>query len=146
MAGGKTTLFADEILALVLNGDAIPNIADNAHTSPLTEVWVSLHVSSPGAAGVQNTNEATYAGYARVGQTRMSGGSFSVLNGVANPVAPITFPTPTGGAGQVLTFAGIGTSQTGAGKLLYWGPITPNIMVALGVPPVLTPTSIVTEA
>lgn len=36
--------------------------------------YVSLHTGDPGEAGDQTTNEATYAGYARVAVARDSGG------------------------------------------------------------------------
>ncbi len=41
-------------------------IADNAATSPITNLYVSLHTGDPGEAGDQTTSEAAYTSYARV--------------------------------------------------------------------------------
>ena len=152
MAGGKGAVFADEVLALILNGDGIPNLAENASSSPLTNLYASLHIASPGATGSQNTNEAGYGGYARVALPRMSGGAFVVAGGVANPVASIIWPTATnsgstaGSGSETEQFWAIGTAASGAGKILYWGPITPNILVTQGVPPQLTTLTAITES
>jgi hypothetical protein len=146
MAGGKTLQFADDFLALMFNGSPIPYIADNAFVSPITDWWLSLHTASPGVGGHQNTNEATYTGYARVPVSRMSGGGFTVSGGgVVNLATIVPFPTPSGGA-ETETFVGIGTDSIGAGYLAYFFPITPNIVISIGVPPVLTPTSMIQES
>jgi hypothetical protein len=39
----------------------------------------------------------------------------------------------------------VGTDQTGAGKVLYKGTVTPNISVSTGVTPQLTTASTITE-
>ena len=64
MAGFSNT-FETNILKLLLNATAIANIADNASSSPSTEVWVSLHTADPTDTGTQGSNETAYTGYAR---------------------------------------------------------------------------------
>jgi len=144
MAGGKATTFDNDLLKLIFNATAIANIADNAATSPLTNLYLSLHTADPGAGGTQSTSEAAYTSYARVAVARTSGG-FTVSSNACTLAAPATFPTPTGGAGEIETFFAIGTASSGSGKILYRGPITPSHTVAVGTPPQLTTGTTITE-
>lgn len=141
MSKGNT--FENDFLKLLFNATAIANIADNAASSPLTALFVSLHTADPGEAGDQTTSEATYTSYARVSVARTSGG-FTVTANSVSPVASIDFPACTGGTNTITHFA-IGTATSGAGKLLYSGTVTPNIAVSTGVTPRLTTASTVTE-
>lgn len=141
MSKGNT--FENDWLKLVFNATAIANMADNAATSPLTNLYVSLHTADPGEAGDQTTSEATYTSYARVAVARTSGGWTVTANSVS-PVATIGFPAATGGTNTITHF-GIGTASSGAGKLLYSGTVTPNISVSTGVTPQLTTASTITE-
>lgn len=141
MSKGNT--FENDLLKLIFNATAIANIADNAASSPLTNLYVSLHTADPGEAGDQTTNECAYTSYARVAVARTSGGWAITANSVS-PVADISFPAATGGSETVTHFA-IGTASSGAGKILYSGTVTPNIAVSSGVTPKLTTASAVTE-
>jgi len=139
----KGNIFENDLLKLIFNATAIANIADNASASPLTNLYVSLHTADPGEAGDQTTSEATYTSYARVAVARTTGG-WTVTNNSVSPVANIDFPAGTGGSGTVTHF-GVGTAVSGAGKLLYSGTVTPNIVTGNGVTPRLTTASTVTE-
>lgn len=141
MSKGNT--FENDLLDLIFNATAIANIADNAATSPLTSLHVSLHTGDPGEAGNQTTNESAYTSYARVAVARTSGGWTITANSVS-PAANIDFPQATGGTETVTHFA-VGTDLTGTGKLLYSGTVTPNISVSNGVTPRLTTASTITE-
>jgi hypothetical protein len=145
MPGGKATTFDNDLLKLILNATPIANIADNAATSPLTNLYLSLHTVDPGAGGSQTTNEATYTSYARVAVARTSGG-FAVSSNSCVLASPANFPTPTGGAGEVEQYFAIGTASSGTGKILYRGPITPSITIAVGTPPQLTTGTTITES
>jgi hypothetical protein len=142
MAKGST--FCNDILKLFFQATAIANVADNAATSPLTNLYVSLHTSDPGAGGSQTTNETSYTSYARVAVARTSGG-FTVTSNSVSPAATISFPACTGGTATITHFA-IGTASSGTGKILYSGTVTPNISVSSGVTPQLTTASTVTES
>ena len=72
MSKGDT--FENDFVKLIFQASAIANIADNAATSPLTNLYLSLHTADPGEAGSQTTSEATYTSYARVAVARTSGG------------------------------------------------------------------------
>lgn len=141
MSKGDT--FENDWLKLIFQATAIANIADNAATSPLTNLYVSLHTADPADAGNQTTNETAYTSYARVAVARTSGG-WTVTGNSVSPTANIDFPACTGGTATI-THLGIGTASSGTGKLLYSGTVSPNISVSSGVTPRLTTASTVTE-
>jgi len=139
----KSNAYETDLLGLLFNGTAIPNIADNAGASPLTNLFVALHTADPGEAGNQSTNEANYTGYNRVTVAR-NGGGWVVSGDTVNPAAAIDFPPATGGTNTITHFS-IGVATSGATKILYSGVVTPNIAVSNGVTPSLTASSNVTE-
>ena len=141
MSKGNT--FENDLLKLIFNASAIANIADNAASSPKTVLWCALHTADPGEAGSQNTSEIAYTSYTRVSVARDSTG-FTVTNNSVSPVSTISFPAGTGGSGTA-TYFSVGTDSTGAGKLLYSGTVTPNIVCGSGVTPQLTTASTITE-
>ena len=139
----KSNAYETAILELLFNATAIANIADNAGTSPLTNLYVSLHTADPGETGTATTNECAYTSYARVAVARTSGG-WTVTGNSVSPVATISFPTATGGT-ETATYFGIVSTASGAGVLYYSGTITPNISISSGVTPQLTTASTITE-
>lgn len=141
MSKGNT--FENDLLKLIFNATAIANIADNAATSPLTNLYASLHTADPGEAGDQSTSETAYTSYARVAVARTTGGWTVTANSVS-PVANIDFPACTGGTASITHF-GVGVASSGATKLLYSGTVTPNISVSSGVTPRLTTATAITE-
>lgn len=140
----KSTTFDNDLLKLIFNGSAIANLADNAASSPLTNLYMSLHTASPGVGGNQTTNEAAYTSYARVAIARTSGG-FTVSGASVVLAAACNFPAATGGS-ETETYAAIGTASSGSGKILYFGPISPTIPVTSGVTPQLTTGTAITES
>jgi hypothetical protein len=140
----KSNAFETDLLGLIFNGTAIATIADNAASTPLTNLFLALHTADPGEAGNQSTSEISYTGYSRVAVARTSGG-WTVTGNSVSPVAAIEFGEMTGGAGGSVTYASIGTASTGSGKILYSGALTPSITVALGVLPRIKNTSTITE-
>lgn len=141
MSKGNT--FENDLLKLIFNATPIANMADNAATSPLTNLHVSLHTADPGEAGDQTTNEVAYTSYARVAVARTVGG-FTVTANSVSPAANIDFPTGTGGSGTATHWA-VGTASSGTGKILYKGTITPSIVCGNGITPRLTTASTITE-
>lgn len=142
---GKTDVFENDFLKLLFQGTAIANIADNAASAPLTNLYLSLHTADPtdAAASGQSTNETTYTGYARVAVARTSGG-WTVTGNSVSPVATISFGTCTAGTATI-THVGLGTLSSGTGKLLMTGALSPSISVASGVVPQITTASVITE-
>lgn len=141
MSKGNT--FENDLLALIFNGTAIANIADDAATGPLTDLYVSLHTADPGEAGNQASNECAYTGYARVAVARTSGG-WTITGNSVSPAANIDFPEATAGT-ETATHVGIGTDASGTGKMLYYGAIAPTIAVSAGVIPRIGTGSTITE-
>jgi len=141
MSKGNT--FENDLLKLIFNATAIGNIADNAGTSPLTNLYVSLHTADPGEAGDQTTSEAAYTSYARVAVARTSGG-WTVTGNSVSPAANIDFPAATGGT-ETITHAAVGTDASGAGKLLYSGNLLTSISITSGTAPSLTTSTVITE-
>lgn len=140
----KSNAFETDLLSLIFNGTAIANLADNAASSPLTNLYLALHTADPGEGGDQSTNEISYTGYSRVAVARTSGG-WTITGNSVSPVAAIEFGEMTGGAGGTVTHASIGVASSGAGKILYSGSLTPTISVATGVIPRIKNTSTITE-
>ena len=141
---GKSSTFDNDFLKMVFNAKAIANIADNAATSPLTNLYVALHTADPTAAGTQSSSEATYTGYARVAVARTSGG-WTVTGASVSPAAAITFPACTAGTNTIIYWS-VGVASSGATKILYSGAVSPSISVSSGVTPQLTTGSTVTES
>jgi hypothetical protein len=140
MSKGNT--FENDLLQLIFKAVAIANIADDAVSSPLTNLYVSLHTADPDEAGTQTTNEASYGSYARVAVAR--GAGWTVTGSSVSPAANIDFPAAISGT-NTITHGMIGTVISAAGKQLYRGTVTPNIAVSTGVTPRLTTASTVTE-
>lgn len=140
----KSDTFENDILKLIFNATAIANIADNAVSAPLANLFVALHTADPGESGTQTTNETSYTSYARATVARTTGGWTAASAGSTSPVANIDFPACTGGTATI-THASIGVAISGATKILYSGTVTPNIAVSTGVTPRLTTASTVTE-
>lgn len=141
MSKGNT--FENDLLKLIFNATAIANIADNAISSPLTNLYVSFHTSDPGEAGDQETNECSYTNYDRIAVVRTTGG-WTVTDNSCSPVANIEGAT-AGSGPQTITHFAIGTAASGGGKILYKGTVTPNIVINSGVIPRLTTASTIVE-
>lgn len=142
MSKGNT--FENEILALIFNGTAIADLAENDATSPLTQLFVALHTADPGEAGAQNASEAAYTGYARVAVNRNSGG-WTVTGNSVSPTANIDFGVCTASPGAAITYASIGVAVSGATKILYRGALSASIAMAVGVQPRILAGSTITE-
>ena len=147
--GSKANTWETGVLELLFKNTAFTLVGDAAGLLPSAgagSLYVSLHTGDPGEAGDQTTNEIAYTGYARVAVAR-SGAGWVVTNDSVSPAATVTFPISAGGAGGTVTHFGVGTSTlaTGAGKLLYSGTVTPNIVVSSGVTPALTTATAITE-
>ena len=84
------------------------------------------------------------AAYARQAVARSSGG-FTVSSNAVTLAAAVNFPTASTGT-TIATHFGIGRASSGAGELLFFGTITPNITIVNGVTPQLTTATNVTEA
>lgn len=133
----------DAILNLVFRAVAWGNYADNAATSPQTNVDIALHTADPADAGTQSTSETTYTSYARAQVARTTGGWSASSGGSVSPAATISFTTGTGGTGTITHFS-TGKTGGGASAILWSGTVTPNIVSGNGVQPQLTTSTTIT--
>jgi hypothetical protein len=143
----KSQLFATNLLKLMYQAVAFANIADNAASSPNTNVYWSLHTADPNvtpSAGDQSTSETTYTGYARQAVARTTGGH-AVSAGSCSPVANVVFPVSTSGTPTITHFA-TGKTSSGATDRWHSGTVTPNIVVSTSVAQTLTTGSTITES
>jgi hypothetical protein len=140
MAGFSDT-FENDLCKLIFNAVAIGNVADNAASSPLTNLWCGLHTSDPGDTGTMGTAEGGYAQYTRISVARTTAGWVVSSNSVS-PVANIDFPQNTSTSTGTFTHASIGvTSSSTSAKIIAAGAISPNINFSQNVTPRLTTAS-----
>ena len=138
-----SSAFANDLLKLIFNGTSIANLADNAASGPLANLYWTLHTADPGAAGNQSTSEVNYTGWSRLAAAR-SGGGFTVAGVTMNPAATIEFPEMTGGSPQTATHLTIGTASNGSGKVLFRFALSPTISLNTNVTPRLRTTTTLT--
>lgn len=129
----KSNVYETDLLELVFNATAWPDLAENDTSSPATNLYVSLHTADPGDTGNQSTSEATYGAYARVAVARTSGG-WTVASGAVTNAAAVVFPEATSGTNTITHF-GVGTGASGAGYLLYSGALTASLAVSTAIEP-----------
>lgn len=130
----KSTLTCNSILALIFNATAWADIAENDSSSPLTNLYLSLHTADPGVGNSQLTNEAAYTNYARIPIARTTGG-WDVPSGGATANAALAQFAQCGVTGATLTHVAIGTAASGAGTVLYAGALSSSLAVANGIQP-----------
>jgi len=132
----KSNTFENDLLNLVFNNTDITLIGDAAglqNSATAGSLYISLHTADPGEAGDQTTSETAYTNYVRVAVAR-SGAGWTVTGNAVTNAATITFAT-CGVTGATLTYFGVGTDSSGAGKLLYSGALTSPLAVSSGIQP-----------
>jgi hypothetical protein len=129
----KSVTTCNNLLKLIFNATAWANMADNAATSPYTNLYVSLHTADPGTGNSQTTNETSYTNYTRIAVVRTTSG-WTVSTNTAVNAALIQFPS-CGATGAPLTHVAIGTASSGAGNVLYAGSLTASLVVSSGIQP-----------
>ena len=135
----------NKLLLLIFNNSNIANIGDATGLRGSTTAgsfYLSLHTSSPGEGGDQTTSETGYGSYARVAVARSAAG-WTITGNSASPTANVDFPEATSGTATI-THVGLGTSSSGAGKLVLYGSLSPSISVTTGVIPRVKTTSTIT--
>jgi hypothetical protein len=135
----KSDAFEADLLKLIFNAVSIADICTTAGAANLS---VALHLTTPNEGGTQLVGEVSYTGYLRVNVVRTTSG-WVVTGSSVSPFAPITFGECTGGTLGTINFFSVGTGV--ANKMLYYGPVSPGIVLANGVVPQLKITSFITE-
>jgi hypothetical protein len=133
-----------DLLFLNIGFGGVGDVTGIPGSATAGQLFWSLHTADPTEEGNQSSSEVTYGAYARVGAARSSGGFVRTGNSIS-PAATVSFPKGTSGSGTA-TFFGIGTASSGAGKLLYAGPITPGVPLGLNITPQIESSSTITES
>jgi hypothetical protein len=100
----------------------------------------ALHSGYPGgASATQLTGEVSYSGYARKQFSRVVSGSAWTITedakgAIADTGSTVNFATAGAGSNTTANFFSLGTLISGAGKLLFWGPIASTYEVFLADP------------
>jgi hypothetical protein len=130
----KSTSTCNSIVNLMYRATAWANVADNAASSPFTNVYVSLHTSSPAAGTNQQTeNETAYTNYARQAVARSTGWNAAASGATAN-AATISF-AQCGVTGATLTHVATGTGSSGVGTVWHYGALNASLAVSSGITP-----------
>ena len=129
----KANQYETDILDLLFTTTAIADVAENDSSSPLTNLYVSLHTGDVGEAGNQGTNECAYSNYARVEVVR-TGSGWTVAAGACENAAIISFPTSGNGPESATHFA-VGSLTSGTGKVFYKGALDATLVINNGVTP-----------
>ena len=114
------------VLNQVFVGTALPWNAN-------TDLWIALHTADPGETGTAITSEAAYPSYARVTLTRAS--DFAVSGNQVSNANLEQFPQASGATTEVITYASIVTSASGAGTIIARAALSSSITMANGVQP-----------
>jgi hypothetical protein len=131
---GKSTAASNSILALIYNAVAWANMADNAATAPLANIYIGLHTGPVAAGDSQTVNEATYGAYARLAIPRTTSGFTVPSGGVTRNTALAQFLECTSGS-NAITNVSTGVTPSGAGAVLHSGALSAARTVSAGIQP-----------
>lgn len=131
----KGTSTCNSIVALMYNATAWANVADNAATSPLANVYVRLATASYAASDAANADETSYTNYAGgVAVARTTSGWSAPAGGATSNVAAVEFPQ-CGATGATITSACTTTAGSGATALWHYGDLNAPIAVSNQIQP-----------
>lgn len=131
----KATAICNSILNLMYRATAWANVADNAGTSPLTQVFLALHTANLTAAtGLQNENESAYTNYARKATSR-SGTDWTAPSGGSLSNATLQQFPACGATGSTVTHVSTGIATSGATAAWHFGALNSSLAVANGITP-----------
>ncbi|PHR96684.1 MAG: hypothetical protein COA78_28510 [Blastopirellula sp.] len=129
--------FETALLKLIFQNLPITLIGDAAGLLPSAvagNLYMGLHIAAlDDTDSAQNTDEATYTGYARAAIVRSAAG-FTVVGDNVSNAALVGFPAVTAGAESITHFS-IGTAAAGIGSILVWGILDVAIAVSVGITP-----------
>lgn len=130
----KSTQTCNDILALIFNGTAWADIAENDSSTPATNLYIRLHTGAVAAGDPGNQNEATYGGYAALAVVRTNVGWAVPSGGATSNAALAQFAECTSGS-NVISHVSINKSASGAGACLYAGALAASRTITAGIQP-----------
>lgn len=132
----KSTDACNKFVNLLYRAAAWANVADNAASSPLTQVYVALHTALLTAAtNSQAESEVAYTNYARQAVARSTGWT-SASGGSTENAALLQFPQ-SGATGATLHTVSTGVASSGATAVWHYGAL--NSPITIGASASITP-------
>lgn len=139
----KSNWLSNSLLNALFNGQPITGLTTN--NTATTELFLSLHTASPGAAGNATTSETTYTGYSRKALARTAAG-WVITGNKVSPATTVEFGEASGvGSAITVTHVGVSVAGTGAANLLYFGALDEPVIITNGTIPRLNTTSLISE-
>lgn len=129
----KGTTTCNNILALIYNATPWANIADNAASSPATNIYMALATASYSPSSTMSSNETAYTNYVRVTVARTTGGWTAPSSGAISNVSAIEF-AQCGVTGATITSGATGKA-TGASDIYHYGDLNSSIAVSNQIQP-----------
>jgi hypothetical protein len=129
----KGTTTCNNILALLYNATPWANVADNASSSPITNIKMRLATASYTPSSTGSSNEATYTNYVAQDVARATSGWAAPSGGSTSNVAAIEFPQ-CGASGNTITSSGA-SKGAGASELFHYGDLNSEIAVSNQIQP-----------
>ena len=127
--------FETDLLELLFNNTAIPNIGDTAGltaTGTAGSLYLSLSSTASAETHAQNTGEAAYTGYSRQAVAR-SGAGWTVTGDTVDNAALIQFGQNTDTATFTAASVIVGAQSAGAGYAMFVG--TASLSVSTNINP-----------
>ncbi len=132
----KSTDTCNKVLNLMYRAAAWANVADNAASAPLTNVYVRLHTSTLTAAtNSQAENEVAYTNYIGQAVARSTGWA-AASGGSTSNAALLQFPQ-SGATGATLAAVSTGIAASGATAVWHYGAL--NSPITIGASASITP-------
>ncbi len=132
----KSTDACNRFLNLLYSAVAWATVADNAASTPLTNVCVRLHTATlTPATNSQAENEVAYTNYTGQNVARGAGWTAAAAGSVSN-AALLQFPQ-SGATGATLAAVSTGTTLSGATPVWHYGAL--NSPITIGAAANITP-------
>lgn len=124
----KSSNTCNNILALIYNATTWANVAINATSSPITDIYLALATVTGSPSDTMSTNEATYTNYARQTVVRTTSGWTAPSGSSTSNVAAVDFPQ-CGVTGNTIVAAKTGKAA-GASDVFHYGDLNAPITVS----------------
>lgn len=130
----KSTATCNNFLNLLYRAVAWANVADNAASSPITNIGIRLATASYTVSSTGATAEATYTNYVAQNVPRTTSGWDAASGGAIQNTDPIEFPQ-CGVTGNTITSASAAKSNSGAADIFHYGDLNAPIAVSDQIQP-----------
>ena len=124
----KSTSTCDNFLALLYNATTWANVAINATSSPITDIYLALSTVTGSPSDTMSTNETSYTNYVRKTVVRSTLGWTAPSSASTSNAASIDF-AQCGVTGATIVAAKTGKA-TGASDVFHYGDLNAPIVVS----------------